>query len=92
MDLVLVNGVRTDKNRTEAQARADRQKRYQGERFEQSERRWFAEARQRFDLAIGSAIAAMEDAHMTPADIQEFKSHVEDAVDCTWAVDSRAPQ
>lgn len=86
-DPALVNGERTDKNRTEAEFRCARQKRYQGERFAQSEKRWFEEARVRFDLAIGSARAAMEDANLSAASIELLDNHISDLVGDTWAVE-----
>lgn len=73
--------------RSEAEARRDREKRYSGERFAQSEKRWFEEARVRFDLAIGSARAAMEDARLSPASIELLDNHISDLVGDTWAVE-----
>jgi len=88
-EAVLLNGETTRPLRTEAQARAKR-KFYAGERFEQAERRWFRDDRFHFDLAISSAVAAMENANMTPEQIQIFRDHVSDSIGDTWAVDYRA--
>lgn len=85
----LINGEIASPLRTEAQARADRKFRT-GERFEQAERRWFCEARQRFDMAIEAAVTAMTDANLGADQIQIFRDHVADAVGDTWAADYRA--
>lgn len=85
----LINGEVPRPARTEAEYRAELKIRT-GERFEQAERRWFREARQRFDLAIESAVTAMADANLDADQIQIFRDHVADAIGDTWAADYRA--
>ena len=55
-----------------------------GETFVQLEQRLNKEARARFDLAISSARAAMEDANLPPEDLQRFDDYISDCVGDTW--------
>ena len=81
----LLNGELTKPLRTEAEARKDiLRMRRAGETFVQLEQRLNEEARARFDLAISSARSAMEDANMTPADLQRFDDYISDCIGDTW--------
>jgi len=87
----LVNGKRTDPDRSEAEARAAKPKVrcYQGETFERMERRLFRENREAFDLAISMARTAIEDANMGPDALKYFDGHVSDFCGDFWNVDPR---
>jgi len=91
---VLVNGKRTDADRSEAEVRAAKPKVrcLQGEVYgdDPFERRMFKRCRDGFDAAIRDAVVAMEDANIPADSIQDFKNIVADFCGDTWNVDPRA--
>ena len=64
---------------------------FAGETFEASESRLFREAQVRFDLAMTSARAAMEDAGLDPDALKDFDAMSHD-VGAHWRADKRAEE